>query len=98
MDLDDAALVVVGGFEGNPQRGHALVHEQKVALVALARLAVKAVAVVAVVAAAHVFAREFIVIAFGLAVADAAVLVARHLWHAPVAVPGETLPQYHSKP
>jgi len=93
VDLDDAALVVVGGFEGDSQRGHALVHEQKVSVVALARLAVVAVAIEAFVAAAHVPARQFVVVAFGLAVADAAVLVARRLWQAPVAVPGETLPQ-----
>jgi hypothetical protein len=93
IDLDNAALVVVGGFERDSQRGHALVHEQKVSFVALARLAIEAIAVVAVVAAAHVLAREFVVVAFGLAVADAVVLVARRLRQAPVAIPGETLPQ-----
>jgi hypothetical protein len=91
VDLNDASLIVVGRFERNPERGHTLVHKQKVTIVALCWFALESITNVAFIALAFIAILLRIGQTPSIIVANTLVLVASYLTHAPITVAGESL-------
>jgi len=91
VNLDETALVVVSGFEGNPESSHPLVYKQKVAIVALGWFAGYAIADESIIAFTFVPSSFLVWQTLGLLVANTLVLVTGNLGHTPITVTSESL-------